>query len=484
MLADWIHAFSGWLSDHPGWLAMALLAAAFIESLAIAGLVVPGVALLFAIAVLAGETGMPVWQALAWTVIGAIAGDNISFWIGRACTGHLHRIWPFSRYPVVLDRGEQFFRKHGGKSVVIGRFIGPIRPVIPLVAGAFGMSGNRFLIFNLASALGWAPVYVLPGFLVGNAIARQIQLPPHIYLIAAVGGSIVVALYLLFFRLQWQLNTRSRAYVRARDWMTRYNATHRFWRLLSSQRPDSGGEFPLASIALALGSAVLFVIWTALNVSTDLLQPLNQQTLAFFGTLRQPLFDPLVVSITLLGNTAVMAFTTGIVALLLAFRGYYAAALHVLAACFATFVLVWSLKYGLDILRPQVDLRPPLSGAFPSGHATGITVLAGLGASFVAREMRSRWRWQIYSLFSLPILLVAISRLYLGVHWLTDVVGGILLGLSICGLVRASFSRYDQTHLSMDLSSKLAGLFWLAALAGYLILVGPDALVAYAPRPN
>lgn len=483
MLADWIHAFSGWLGDHPGWLAAALFAAAFIESLAIAGLIVPGVALLFAIAVLAGKTGMPVWSALGWAAAGAIVGDNVSFWIGRAFTGHLHRVWPFSRHPAVLDRGERFFRKHGGKSVVLGRFVGPIRPVIPLVAGAFGMSGNRFLVFNLTSALAWAPVYVLPGFLVGSAIARQIQLPPHLYPVLGIGGAILAALYLLFFRLQWELDSRSRIYVRARAWMTRYNATHRFWRLLSSQRPDSGGEFPLASLALAVGAAVMFIIWATMTVTTDLLDPLNQQTLTFFSTLRHPLFDPLAVGITLLGNTAVMAFSTGVVTLLLAFRGYYAAALHVLAACVITFALVWSLKYGLDILRPQVDLHPPQSGAFPSGHATGMTVLAGLSASFIAREVRSRLRWQVYSLFSIPILLVAISRLYLGVHWLTDVVGGILLGLSICGGIRASFSRYDQTHLSVDLFTKLAGLLWLAAIAGYVILIGPHALQAYAPKP-
>ncbi len=483
MFTDWIQTFSGWLSDHPGWLAIALVAAAFIESLAIAGLIVPGVALLFAIAVLAGETGMPVWQALGWTTIGAVAGDNISFWIGRACTGQLHRVWPFSRFPAVLDRGEQFFHKHGGISVVIGRFVGPIRPVIPVVAGAFGMSGNRFLVFNLASAVAWAPVYVLPGFLVGSAIAHQIQLPAHLYLILAVGSAILAALYLLFFRLQWQLDTRSRAYSRVGEWMTRYNTTHRFWRLLSSQRPDHGGEFPLASLALAVGSAVLFVIWSTVTVSTDLLQPLNQQTLMFFSTLRQPLFDPLAIGITLLGNTAVLVFSTSIVTLLLAFRGYYAAAVHVLGACIMTLALVWGLKYGLDIMRPQVNLHPPLSGAFPSGHAAGITVLAGLSASFVAREVRSRMRWQVYSLFSIPILLVSMSRLYLGVHWLTDVIGGILLGLAICGTIRASFSRFDQTHLSVDLFSKLAGLFWLASVAGYLILTGPDALAAYTPRP-
>ena len=75
----------------------------------------------------------------------------------------------FARHPHWLTRGESFFREYGTYSIVLGRFIGPIRPIIPMIAGMFDMPFWRFLLVNILSAAAWAPVYVLPGYVAGNA---------------------------------------------------------------------------------------------------------------------------------------------------------------------------------------------------------------------------------------------------------------------------------------------------------------------------
>lgn len=178
MTENWLTDVTSWVATNPGWLNGALFLTALIESLAIAGIIVPGVALLFTFAALAGKSGLPLADALLWAGLGAVAGDAISFAIGRLLKGRLNTLWPFSRYPGLIARGESFFHSHGGKSVVIGRFVGPIRPVIPLIAGALTMSWQRFLTFNLLSAVGWALVYILPGFLVGSALDNEIKPPP------------------------------------------------------------------------------------------------------------------------------------------------------------------------------------------------------------------------------------------------------------------------------------------------------------------
>ena len=474
-------ALTAWFSSNPAWLSAGLFLIAFLESLAVAGLVIPGVAILFAIAALAGKTGMPLGEALVWAGAGAIVGDGTSYLLGRQLKGRLHSVWPFSRYPRMLHRGEHFFLLHGGKSVVIGRFVGPIRPVLPLIAGAFRMPWRRFFTFNILSAIGWAPLYVLPGFLVGSALASEIELPPQLYPVLGISVAILAAIHLIFFRLRWGLDNESRIYNRLRRWTMRNNATRQFWRSFSSARPAQGGEFPLGSLSLGLAAGAMFAIWATLNISTGLLEEFNQQVAEFFTSMRHPFFDSPALLFTLFGDIVPLASGALLAIAVFAFRGYYAAAVHVGLGLLLTSVMVTGLKASFAVGRPELVATPPDSWAFPSGHATSIAMFSGLAASFVAREVSNRKRWQIYLAFSLPMFLVAGSRLYLGVHWFSDVIGGLLLGLSLCGFLRASYSRYDDTPLKLDPSALIAIFLWLTGIAGYLIFSWPAAVAEYAP---
>ena len=102
---------------------------------------------------------------------GAVAGDGVSYWLGHHYKRRLTGLWPFSRYPGMLQRGETFFSRNGGKSILLGRFVGPVRPVIPVVAGMMGMKPVHFSIVNVLSAIGWALVYILPGVVFGTSLA-------------------------------------------------------------------------------------------------------------------------------------------------------------------------------------------------------------------------------------------------------------------------------------------------------------------------
>ncbi|MGF2685956.1 bifunctional DedA family/phosphatase PAP2 family protein [Marinobacter sp. DUT-3] len=479
MSGDWLTSLATWLTSHSEWLAVALFATAFAESLAIAGILIPGVAIIFAIAALAGQIAMPLGEALLWAALGAILGDSISFALGRLCQGKLDRVWPLSRYPKAIHKGEYFFHRYGGVSVVIGRFVGPIRPVIPLVAGALMMPWRRFLLFNLTSALGWAPVYVIPGYLVGSALASDIKPPAHFYPVIAISMGVLIVIYLTVFRFQLGLGYSSRLYQWLAGKMEKYDATHRFWRLYSSERPAQAGEFPLPSLSLAVTATALLLIWSQLATGTTLLQPFDTAVSTWFSQLRQPLFDPTILFFTMTGDAPVLIAAAGCLSLVLLFRGYYGGAVHILAAAGLTFLLVWLLKSFTGTARPDEVLAPPSSGAFPSGHTAGITVLCMLSANFVARETRHRRRWRTYLAFSLPVVLVAFSRLYLGVHWFTDVIGGLFLGLAITGYIRASYSRYDRVPLAPDVSLLGAIVAWIAFTAAYVWHQWPQAMLFY-----
>lgn len=480
MTPEWVTPLLAWLEAHPGWLAVTIFAISFVESLAIAGIIVPGVALLFGAALLAGKIGMPLPEALLWAGLGAVAGDCLSFALGRLFHGRLDQVWPISRYPGMVTRGERFFRRHGGKSVIIGRFVGPLRPVIPMIAGALMMPWRRFLAFNLASSVGWAPTYVLPGYLVGSALALQFRPPPHFYPVLGISLGVLVLVYLLVFRVQLRLGSQSRVYQWLQRRMAHYTTTHKFWRLYSSERPDRSGEFPLASLSLALGAGALFLIWMVL-VTSGVTQPFDNMASEWFMALRHPILDPVFVVITLAGDPPVLLSAAALAIAGLTFRGFYAAALHCLLAVLVTVVAVWGLKHLTGIPRPDLVVIPPGSGAFPSGHTAGATVLFTMLAAFVGREYRGEYRWRVYLALSLPMVLSALSRLYLGVHWFSDVIGGLLMGLAITGAVRASYSRHDRVHLRMDVSSLLLVIVGLVLLGNYLANHYAQALARYSP---
>ena len=302
MTGSWFTELTTWVAGNPGWLVFALFATALIESLAIAGIIVPGVAMLFAFAALAGKTGIPLSEALIWAGLGAVAGDVLSFSIGRLLKGRLDAVWPLSRYPGLIAKGETFFRAHGGKSVIIGRFVGPIRPVIPMVAGALHMPWRTFITFNLLSAVGWALVYILPGFTVGTALASEIKPPPHFYLVLGVSCGVLLVVYLILLQMRLGLGEGSRPYRWLETNMARYDATHRFWRLYTSERPARRGEFPLPSLMMSVTALALFLILAQVVTVSSKLYELNQQVLAWFALLRQPLLDLPMVAFTLAGT--------------------------------------------------------------------------------------------------------------------------------------------------------------------------------------
>jgi membrane protein DedA with SNARE-associated domain len=106
---------------------------------------------------------LSVWPLMIGGFLGAVIGDAISFWAGKKFGHLLEKHWYFVRHPELLGRGYRFFDRFGTASVFIGRFFGPVRACIPLVAGIMEMSWRQFWIANIGSALIWAPALLLLG---------------------------------------------------------------------------------------------------------------------------------------------------------------------------------------------------------------------------------------------------------------------------------------------------------------------------------
>lgn len=157
-----------WIAAHPEQAGWVIFAMALAESLAIVGVLVPGVVILVGAGTLIGSGVLNFWSSCAWAVAGAVIGDGLSYWLGHHFEYLTTRFPWFRVHPDHLQRGVKFFERYGDISVAAGRFFGPIRAVVPLVAGLLAMPPRRFYIANILSALVWAPAYLLPGVLLGE----------------------------------------------------------------------------------------------------------------------------------------------------------------------------------------------------------------------------------------------------------------------------------------------------------------------------
>ncbi|MCK0197040.1 DedA family protein [Ancylobacter sp. 6x-1] len=153
----------GFVEAHRHYAPFIAFLLAFGESLAVISLLVPATVILVGMGPLIAAGGLgflPVW---AGATLGAALGDTVSYWVGRYFKDRV-RSFPILRNHLdMLDKGERFFRRHGVWSVFLGRFFGPLRAVVPLVAGMFEMPRLPFQLANVGSAALWAFVLLAPG---------------------------------------------------------------------------------------------------------------------------------------------------------------------------------------------------------------------------------------------------------------------------------------------------------------------------------
>lgn len=471
-----------WISLHPRGAGTVIFLVSLAESLAIVGLFIPGTVVMFGVGALIAAGALDIWMTLGLAAAGAVVGDGVSYWLGRHYHERLRVMWPFSRYPQFLVRGEAFFHRHGGKSVLLGRFVGPVRPVIPMVAGMLNMAPARFVVANVLSALGWAPAYILPGVVFGASLG----------LAAAVAGRLavlVVGLVVVLGVTVWAvrrailvlqpraevLSTRLLAWSRAHPRLGDLTAA-----LVDPQHPESRGLLIWAGL-------LVLAAWLFLDILVDVVSgdPLVQIDSAVFHLLqglRTPWADQVMVFITELGDRQVIVAVVVAVLGALCWQRHWHAALHWLAATAFGALLTQALKQVLQLPRPVAIYEGTSAYSFPSSHATLSMVTYGFLAVLIARTLPASTRWIPYAAAGALIMAISVSRLYLGVHWLSDVLGGLALGLSWVALLGIAYARHAPRPLDARLLSATALLALMVATGWHVQRQYDDDLERYALR--
>lgn len=443
-----------WISAHPAWAGGVVMLIAFAESLALVGLFVPGAVLMFGVGALVGSDTLPLWPTLAWAAAGAISGDGISFWLGKHYHQRIRTLWPLRKHPELLARATDFFYRHGGKSIVLGRFIGPIRPVIPLVAGMLEMPTRRFVPINAMSGLLWAPAYILPGMVFAASLGIAAEVATRLALLL---GILLVLLFLVLWLTRRLFNIYHHHTYPLLHWVLTWHERHPRLGGLPTDLfdPQHSEARALTLLGLLLLGAGITLLWV-LQALGGILPNLDMMARNALTALRTPWGDTILLNLTALGNLGVLAVLFTAVLGWLAWRRHFHAALLWFAA--ALFALLFSAL-------PEW-LSAAASGATPIIYGAA---LYGFLTVLLAHEVHEQWRWFIYGTTALMLSLIAFAQLYFAMQHLSEVLAGLSLGLLWAALLGIAYLSHGGSRpaggpllLVALLSLTVAGIWYHA----------------------
>lgn len=415
-----------------------VLFVSLLESLAFVGVIIPGSLFVIAAGFLSAHGYFDIGDLIWFAAVGAIIGDGISYYFGTKGTRFFrneNKILKLSH----LEKGKNFFRKHGNKSVFLGRFIGPVRPIIPFIAGLSKMDKKSFVFWNIISAFLWATANLFLGYFFGGA-AKSIE-------VWSTRAVVFILFIFLFLFLIWLIIKKSSRFFEfaksvsfsikeailknkdVRELVKNHPVFFSFVRQRLSIRRFSGLPLTLLIFAFAYISSILFGVAKNIITSGPIIAA-DTRIENLLYTFRDFELVKIFTWITVLAKWQII--TTSVIAtsiiLWLWKKKTYIIPLWVTIAGSGLSNLIGKMAFHRH--RPEVALYTENTFSFPSGHSTIAVAFFGFIIYILLRRAQ-KWEFKINIFFGGLVLIMAVglSRLYLGVHFLSDVWGGYLLGL-------------------------------------------------------
>jgi len=451
---DWqsVQPIFSWLSDNPGWAGFFVFLIALSESLLIVGLIVPGTVLMFGVGTLVGTGVLDMKQTMFIAFLGAVVGDGISFWIGVRYRDQLTKFWPFNKKPQYLENGQRFFLKHGGKSILFGRFVGPVRPIIPAVAGMMGMPARNFLFVNVISAIGWAPFYLIPGIVFGTSIGLASQVGSRLVIMLLSIFVITILLFWLTRKIMLFVLPRADSYFQSiYQWASKHPKIGQY--VLAIIDPHTSERRGLVAFSLLGISLLLIIAFLIAQISHKDALGIDSFVSNLMLVIRSDYADYLFLFVQDVSSWPVVSFAILNAALLFYAFKHYFALIHLLI------IIVLSV---LSLLI--IELLLSVSGA--GDNLLALIKLVFIASSFsllaliVCARISQAKRWFVYAVVLFCIVMLSLSDLYFGYISFSSLV--ITLGLVLVWVVIVGLAY--QRHALAIKQTEFIGSTTLAVL--------------------
>ena len=430
---------------------------AFAETGAFVGLVVPGETVMLLGGAVAGQGAIDVYLLIAIAWFAAWLGDTTSFFLGRRL-GREFVIRHGPRFGISHERFEKvedYFGRHGGKTIFIGRFVSLVRAFAPFIAGSSGMRYRAFVPYSILGTGLWASAHILIGYFFSRSIDTAAKYAGRGAFLLGTLIVVVVGTVLLVRHFRVEANRRA-----AVAWMDGHRASAWLVRLARRFQPQlrflwdrvtPGGTFGLEFTSLMATFAVaafVLVAYTVIVSGEPGPTPGDVTAMEIAEKLRTEWLVDVAKVLTNLGSAAVVWPLALIAAAALAARRRWAELGVLVAGMLIVIVGVHELKSAVDRPRPEGGLTGYLGSSFPSGHTAYSTFYVWLAVTIVMRLRPGMARGALVVAAGIALTaLVGLTRVYLGVHYMSDVNGGWALGaaaFSFCAAVALVISTVRQ----------------------------------------
>ena len=402
------------------------------------GLFMPGETLVVASGFLAREGVFDLKTLIVVIAAAAIIGDTIGYELGR----RLGRGWLqhyghwFGVRESYLTKVDAYFVRHGGKSVFLSHFLHLLRALMPFMAGASRVPYLRFAFYNTLGCILWAAIFTVLGYFFGESWEL-------LHRWAGRAGAVLGAFVLFLLALAWIWGwiARNEMELRQRWRMFLQRPRVAGMRARMTQRIDVLRErlTPAGFLALhlTLGAFVIILVsWSfsaiASNAEGHPLLVLDHKIFAWFQEHSTRPLIGFAGSISRFGSATVLTIASFAMGLFLLWRRSWGRLLLLIVAIggggalrILLRIFHWSLPF------PANPLTALPSDTFPSWHAMGSILFYGLLAAFIGTSLTAlRWRALTFLIACVVVLLIALTRIYLGAHYVTDVIGAMAAGLA------------------------------------------------------